>query len=171
MWYPNCFNFFSFEYIMAKGRRTRHRRSRKGGENTTTLEANMYGAPASMGMQGGKRMRMKTHRRGRRGGDASNWVGDNFGYTTNEQYMTTFGNNGYGNSGALIPTVPGAPAVGPNNIPQGTINPYRLVPQFGGKRRRKRGGYWGQVLEAALVPFGLLGLQNAYGRRTRKNRK
>jgi hypothetical protein len=46
-----------FEYIMAKGRRTRHRRSRKGGENTTTPEANMSGAP--MGMQGGKRMRMK----------------------------------------------------------------------------------------------------------------
>ena len=169
MWYPNCFNFFSFEYIMAKGRRTRHRRSRKGGENTTTLQANMSGAP--MGMQGGKRMRMKTHRRGRRGGDASNWVGDNFGYTAEQQFMNTFGNNGYGNSGAQIPTVPGAPAVGPNNIPQGTINPNRLVPQFGGKRRRKRGGYWGQVLEAALVPFGLLGLQNAYGRRTRKNRK
>jgi hypothetical protein len=124
-----------------------------------------------MGMEGGKR-RHKTRGRGRRGGDgATGWIPLNFGATTEQQFMNTFGNSGNGNSGALIPTVTGAPAVLPYNVPQGTINPNRLVPQFGGKRRRKKGGYWGQVLETALVPFGLLGLQNAYGRRTRKNRK
>lgn len=42
----------------------------------------------------------------------------------------------------------------------------------GGKRRRsrsKRGGYWGNVISQALVPFTLLFAQNRYG--TRKQRK
>ena len=42
----------------------------------------------------------------------------------------------------------------------------------GGKRRSrraKRGGYWGNVISQALVPFTLLFAQNRYG--TRKQRK
>jgi hypothetical protein len=42
----------------------------------------------------------------------------------------------------------------------------------GGKRRSrraKRGGYWGNVISQALVPFSLLFAQNRYG--TRKHRK
>jgi hypothetical protein len=49
----------------------------------------------------------------------------------------------------------------------------------GGKRRTKRGGYWGQVLSTALVPFGLWAAQNRFSKRrgvkhggkTRKHRK
>jgi hypothetical protein len=160
---------------MAKSRKMKHRsRSKKGGDYDSESEMQMesgMGSMGSMGTMGGKR-KHKTRGRGRRGGDgATGWIPLNFGPTTDFQYMNTFGNSGNGNSGALIPTVTGAPAVGPNNIPQGTINPNRLVPQFGGKRRRKKGGYWAQVLETALVPFGLLGLQNAYAKRTRKHRK
>ena len=43
---------------------------------------------------------------------------------------------------------------------------------IGGKRRSrraKRGGYWGNVISQALVPFSLLFAQNRYG--TRKHRK
>jgi len=37
---------------------------------------------------------------------------------------------------------------------------------MGGKKRRsKRGGYWGQVLSTALVPFGLWAAQNRYSKR------
>jgi len=163
---------------MAKSRKMRHRsRSKKGGDDISSdsqmkMEYGM-GTPMGtpMGTMGGKR-KHKTRGRGRRGGEgAADWVISNFGPTPDFQFMNTFGNSGNGNSGAQIPTVTGAPAVGPNNIPQGTINPNRLVPQFGGKRRRKKGGYWAQVLETALVPFGLLGLQNAYAKRTRKHRK
>lgn len=39
------------------------------------------------------------------------------------------------------------------------------------KRSGKKGGYWGQVLSQAAVPFALLGLQHAYARRTRSNRR
>jgi hypothetical protein len=121
-----------------------------------------------MGMQGGRR---KT--RGRRGGDgAADWIIKNFGPTPEFQFMNTFGNSGNGNAGALIPTVTGAPAVLPYNQPQGSLALNAGPVQGGGKRRRaKKGGYWAQVIETALVPFGLLGLQNAYGRRTRKHRK
>jgi len=149
---------------MAKSRRMRHRRSRKGGDDTT-----MPTTPPAM--DGGKR-RHKTHRRGRRGGDgAADWIISNFGGTTEGQFMNTFGNSGNGNAGNLIPTLTGAPAVLPNNIPQGSLAEYAAPVQGGGKRRRKKGGYWAQVLETALVPFGLLGLQNAYAKRTRKHRK
>jgi hypothetical protein len=49
--------------------------------------------------------------------------------------------------------------------------------QSAGRSRRKRGGLWGQVINQAVVPFGLLGLQQSYrrhkrgGKRTRKYRR
>jgi hypothetical protein len=95
------------------------------------------------------------------GGDASNWVGQNFGYTAASQYDNTFSNTGLGNSGNLIPTVKGAPAVGQYNKPQGSLK------MNGGRRRSrgKRGGNLGQVLSTAAVPFGLWGAQYMYSRR------
>jgi hypothetical protein len=49
------------------------------------------------------------------------------------------------------------------------------VPQGGGRRRRgtrkgKRGGFLGNVVSQAIVPFGLLALQNKYSRRLRHKR-
>jgi hypothetical protein len=35
----------------------------------------------------------------------------------------------------------------------------------GGRKRTRRGGYWGQVISNALVPFGLWAAQNRYSRR------
>ena len=40
-----------------------------------------------------------------------------------------------------------------------------------GQTRSRKGGFFGNVLQEALVPFGLFAAQNAYGKRTRKNRK
>ena len=43
---------------------------------------------------------------------------------------------------------------------------YAGTPQTGGRRRRRRkGGNFGSVLGNAVVPFALLGAQNAFGRR------
>jgi hypothetical protein len=48
----------------------------------------------------------------------------------------------------------------PASLPQNSGN------MNGGKRRRsKKGGYWGQVLSTALVPFGLWAAQNRYSKR------
>ena len=40
-----------------------------------------------------------------------------------------------------------------------------------GQTRSRKGGFFGAVLQDALVPFGLFAAQNAYGKRTRKHRK
>ena len=42
--------------------------------------------------------------------------------------------------------------------------------QKGGSRRRRRGGFMGSVLSQAVVPFGLLALQQRYGRRMKSRR-
>jgi hypothetical protein len=45
----------------------------------------------------------------------------------------------------------------------------------GGRRRSKKGGFWGQIINQAIVPFGILGMQQTYrrkrqgGRRTRRH--
>ena len=49
------------------------------------------------------------------------------------------------------------------------------VPQGGGRRRRgtrrgRRGGFFGNVVSQAIVPFGLLALQNKYSRSLRHKR-
>ena len=79
-------------------------------------------------------------------------------------------------SGNLIPTLPGAPAVLADNVPQGS-NASSPTGWKEKKEKGKKGGYWAAVIQQALVPFGLLGLQNTYARRkgrannsTKKNR-
>ena len=53
-----------------------------------------------------------------------------------------------------------------------------LIQSAGRRRRRsRRGGFFGEVINQAIVPFGLLGLQQSYkkksygGRKTRKHRR
>ena len=128
-----------------------------------TTKRNRKGGQCSAKAGGGRR------RRG--GAGAAQWVTSNFG-DANHQYTNTFGPNFLPNaqSGNLIPTISGAPAVGHNNIPQGSTA--MSIGQQGGKRRRsKKGGYWAAVIEQALVPFGLLGLQQTYGRRRKRGGK
>ena len=113
--------------------------------------------------KGGRRRRRGS--RSRRGGDGgADWVLKNFG-NGNQQWDNTFTNSGTAQSGNLLPTIPGAPAVSANNLPQSSNASYIK----GGRRSRsKRGGYWAQVLNQALVPFVLVGLQNKFSKRHRK---
>ena len=114
--------------------------------------------------------RAGTRRRRKGGSGAAPWVISNFGRSTAQQFNNTFGPDSLTHAGSLIPTLPGAPAVGPDNLPQGST--YTYVKQQGGRRKRnKKGGYWAAVIEQALVPFGLLGLQQTYGRRKRGGKK
>ena len=104
---------------------------------------------------GGRKRRNKKQR----GGFSSAWkqVYDAVG-SGNTQYNNTF--------------VKGGPFHGALQNVSGT-QPSSMAMKFGGgsKKRRsgsgsrsKKGGYWGQVLSQALVPFGLWGLQNRYSR-------
>jgi hypothetical protein len=36
-----------------------------------------------------------------------------------------------------------------------------------GGTRKKKGGFWGQIINQAIVPFSLLGFQQSYGRKKR----
>lgn len=59
-------------------------------------------------------------------------------------------------------------AQGQNSMIPASVNSSGVLK--GGKRRSRKGGYWAQVINQALVPFGLWGLQNRYAKRhTRKN--
>jgi hypothetical protein len=52
-----------------------------------------------------------------------------------------------------------------------------LIQSAGKRRKSRRGGFFGEVINQAIVPFGLLGLQQTYrkkrtgGRRTRRHRR
>ena len=58
---------------------------------------------------------------------------------------------------------------GPGSVTAGNgfvVTPDSKLIHGGGRRRRRRGGFLlGQVVNQAIVPFGLLGLQNRYGTR------
>ncbi len=41
----------------------------------------------------------------------------------------------------------------------------------GGRRKSKRGGFWGQVINQAVVPFSILGMQQTYNKRKHHNGK
>ena len=105
------------------------------------------------------------------GGGGAGWTLSNFG-TGAQQWLNTFGPNSLGiNTGNLLPTIAGAPAVLPGMTPQGSNPPSQLLKMFGGRRgrsgrRRKTKGGMG-MLATAAVPLTLLALQQSYG--TRKN--
>jgi len=127
----------------------------------------------SMALAGGKRRKGRKGRRSRRGGDGA------------AEYVLGQYGNGDAQWDAVFKT--GNPAFGNEIINQQHPSSVQAMAHKGGKRksssssrssssksrsrRSKRGGYWGHIINQALVPFGLLGMQNAYAKRTKKNRK
>ena len=108
--------------------------------------------------------RRKSHRHGRkhRGGNAANpssySSASSYGMAVNgsvdSQLSRVFGNGGNSN---IITGVQGQNA----GIPA-------TLTQKAGSRRSKKGGFWGSVINQAIVPFGIFGLQQTY-RRKRHN--
>lgn len=121
----------------------RGRRSRKMAKGSMRASRS---ASRSMALAGGRR-------RKRRGGAASGaeYVASVLG-TEDQQYKNVF-ESPVNNSGNAIVGLAGQQSVRP------------VQTQLGGKRRTKRGGYWGQVLSTALVPFGLWAAQNRFSKR------
>ena len=109
----------------------------------------------------------KSHRRGRkhRGGSAPN--------TSSYSSATTYGMavNGTGNSQFdRVFSQTGMDGKYQSNTIVGVqgqnLGPSPSVAQrAGGRRRSKKGGFWGEVINQAIVPFGILGLQQTYGRK------
>jgi len=82
--------------------------------------------------------------------------------TEDAQYNRVFSQSGpYGN----IPGNISIGAQGQNSNMYGSPNAQQLalIQKAGTKsRRRKRGGVWGSIINQAIVPFTLLGLQQSY---------
>jgi hypothetical protein len=88
--------------------------------------------------------------------DAQNWMFDTVG-SGNTQYDNVFSQN------SPFPGTHGNAIVG-------------LQGQIAGKTKKRRGGNLAQVINQAIVPFGILGLQQSFkkkrgGRRRRKTRR
>ena len=102
------------------------------------------------------------------GGGGAGWVEGKYG-NEDQQYNSVFdiGSKTLGNSFTILP---------PSQTP--TAGNLSLIQSAGGRRRRrgrmtkKRGGFlMGEVINQAVVPFGLLALQNRYGRRKSRMNK
>ena len=118
--------------------------------------------------------RRKSHRHGRkhRGGNAPNpssySSASTYGGVVNgsmdSQFNRVFGNGGNSN------IITGAQG-------QNSGLPPTVAQKAGGRRRSKKGGFWGEVINQAIVPFGILGLQQTYrrkrhtGGKTRRRRR
>lgn len=102
------------------------------------------------------------------GGGGAGWVEGKYG-DENQQYNSVFdiGSKTLGNSFTILPA---SQTPTPGNL--------ALIQSAGARRRRrgrmtkKRGGFlMGEVINQAVVPFGLLALQNRYGRRKSRMNK
>ena len=143
----------------------------KKSRQSRKIRMHVPGVPGAMalGASGGRRRRQ-------RGGsaqvpavpapapysDAASYVYSNYG-DGNAQWNNVFGPQSTSTMGNEIVNL---------NHPQMV---QASVPQGGGRRRRgsrkgKRGGFFGNVVSQAIVPFGLLALQNKYSRRLRHKR-
>jgi hypothetical protein len=67
--------------------------------------------------------------------------------------------------------------IGRNNSSSNTIRGLQGQVAGSRKRRTKKGGFWGQIINQGIVPFSILGMQQSFRRKrggaskTRKHRK
>ena len=90
--------------------------------------------------------------------------------TGDQQFARTFDTTGpyAARVGAEYVGAPGQNAQQPG-VP--TAQNLSLIQSAGKRRRSRRGGFFGEVINQAVVPFGLLALQNRYGRRKSRMNK
>ena len=123
-----------------------------------------------------RRHRSRSRSRGMSGGGATEYVYSVVG-SGDSQFSRTLDQAGaYGQ-------IPGNIIIGTQgqNVQPASIMPTQAqlnLAQGGGRRRRKRGGFIGEVVNQAIVPFALVGMQNTYrrkrggrSRRTRRHRR
>jgi hypothetical protein len=161
-------------------RKTAHRRHKRGGQ-APYLSASQQGnpnLPYSAPSKGGRRRRMRGGNSGAPYSSASSY-GSYVNGTENSQYDRVFSQAGsYGS----VPGNTSIGAQGQNANMLGTPNAssLSLIQNAGSRRRRSQkrrhtkkryGGFLGQVINQAIVPFGLLGMQQSYRRNKHSNNK
>jgi hypothetical protein len=87
----------------------------------------------------------------------------------NTQWENVFASSGLSPYGNQVVNLQHAGVTSPAMVPKPEPPAAPAAAQKGGSRRR-RGGFMGSVLTQAAVPFGLLALQQHYGRRMKSRR-
>jgi hypothetical protein len=159
---------------MAKKSSYKRHRMRRGGSEYSSNLSDVVNLPS----YGGRRRRVHRMRGGN--GSAPYSSASTYGSYVNgsqdSQYARVFSQSGaYGS----VPGNISIGAQGQNINMSGTpnANSLSLIQRAGSRRRHKkirntkkrRGGFLGQVLNQAVVPFGLLGMQQSYKRRQSNN--
>jgi hypothetical protein len=161
-------------------RKTAHRRHKRGGQSPY-LSASQQGnpnLPYSAPSKGGRRRRMRGGNNGAPYSSASSYSSYVNG-SENSQYDRVFSQAG---PYASVPGNTSIGAQGQNANMLGTPNAssLSLIQNAGSRRRRSQkrrhtkkryGGFLGQVINQAIVPFGLLGMQQSYRRNKHSNNK
>ena len=123
----------------------------------------------SRGKRGSRKMRGGSYTSGSTYGSYVNGTG-------NEQFARNFDSTGpyAARAGAEYVGAQGQHVQQPG-VP--TAQNLALIQSAGKRRRSRRGGFFGEVINQAIVPFGLLGLQQTYrkkrsgGKKTRRHRR
>jgi len=162
-----------------------YRRHRRGGNVSETKSGNPnlpYSSPIKMG--GRRRSRMHRMHRMKGGSvypySSESTYGSYVNGNENSQYARTFSQAG---PYASVPgnLIIGAQGQNANLTNAPSANSLKLVQSAGSKRRRRhkhlmrhtkrrRGGFLGQVINQAIVPFGILGMQQNYRRNARSSK-
>ena len=152
---------------------SRRRRGHKGKRhNKSRRSRRMYrvpGKPGAFSQAGGSPLNPATYAAGGSEG-AAPYVLSQYG-DGNTQWDNVFRGSGPSPYGNQLVNLQHAGVTSPAMVPK----PEPPAPpasggQKGGSRRRRRGGFMGSVLSQAAVPFGLLALQQSYGRRMKSRR-
>ena len=154
-----------------------------GHRDTWTLSTTAARAAAGEDEEDDTDLRTRTRGRKLRGGSVANagsaWnsIFETVG-TGDQQWNNVFVKGGpFGNQ---LQNLDGTqPSVVPNSPPATPMKGGRRTRRRGTKskkgrsrkNRSRRGGFLGNVVNQAIVPFGLLAAQQYYGKRVKKNRK
>lgn len=125
-------------------------------------------------------MARKSYRRHRRGGSSSYPAASPSSYSDGASYMMkTVGAGPKQFDNVFMPNGRNGGNVGNTNNAVRGLQGQRAGSKHRGGRykcrtKKRRGGYWGEVISQAVVPVGLLGMQQSYRRNqrvgTKKNR-
>lgn len=113
----------------------------------------------------------RRHKRSQRGGNytSASTYGSYVNGSGDSQYNRVFDQTNTNQSNIIIG------AQGQNSQQAGIPSAQNLsLVQSAGSRRRKRGkkgGFWGQIVNQALVPFSILGMQQTYRRKRQGGKK
>jgi len=160
-------------------RKTAHRRHKRGGQApyVSTPQQGNPNLPYSAPSKGGRRRRMRGGNGGAPYSSASSYSNYVNG-SENSQYDRVFSQAG---PYASVPGNTSIGAQGQNANISGApnANSLALIQNAGSKRRsshkrrhtkKRYGGFLGQVINQAIVPFGLLGMQQSYRRNKYHNK-